>query len=214
MHMYSKRWQKVSQAALRWVYGGDPCGLKQLSANSLLIPSVSKHKKSALVRQVHSQSIPPGPWRWRTQESIHPGQIMTDPEKPIMWHFILGSFHSGIEQKKKKIFFISVDFLATENVCCKYFSKSNEPRCIGCLTAVWCRWPGKFKDTLLSFLENKHHKIDPLPLFMNRERKHLANLLETHLINKNSSQINTHFPLYSTHQDVKMKISQSGWISW
>lgn len=131
--------------------------------------------------------------------------IMPDSEKPIMWHFTLGSFHSGIEQRKN--FKKSVDFLATENVCCKYFSKSNEPRCIGCLTAVWCRWPGKFKDTLLSFLENKHHKIDPLPLFMNRERKHLANLLETHLIN-------THFPLYSTHQDFKMKISPSGWISW
>ena len=108
--------------------------LKQLFASSLLISSVSKLEKSALARQVHSQSTPPGPWRGRTQESIHPGQIMTDPEKPIMWHFTLGSFHSGIEQRKN--FQKSVDFLATENVCCKYFSKSSEPRCIGCLTAV------------------------------------------------------------------------------
>ena len=67
--------------------------------------------------------------------------------------------------------------------------------------------------THLSFLENKHHKIDLLPLFMNREMKHLANLLEIHLKNKNGSQRITHFPLYSTHQDFKMKIPQSGWIS-
>lgn len=47
---------------------------------------------------------------------------------------------------------------------------------------------------------------------MKRERRHLAKLLGTHLRNKNSSQKNAHLPLYSAHQDFKMKIFQSGWI--
>ena len=54
----------------------------------------------------------------------------------------------------------SVDLLATENICCEYFPKSNELKCIGCLATLSnVGGPGKFKDPLLPFLENKHHKF-------------------------------------------------------
>lgn len=112
-------------------------------------------------------------WGWKAQESTYLGQIMADLVKPIMWHFILVSFHLWIEQTKLKK---SVDFLITENICCINFSKSNGPRYIACLATlsnVSCLQ--KIKNTwhILLFLESK---VGLLCLLMTRERKPAAKL--------------------------------------
>ena len=157
----------MSQAALRRMYGGDPRLPFWLDWSSYL-PTASWFPLPLSMRSQH----------W-SGKSIHKVSLLGpgDGERKSLsilaksWQIqknqlcgISSLVLSIQELSREKNFKKSVDFLVTENVCCKYFSKSNEPRCIGCLTAVWCRWPGKFKDTLLSFLENKHHKIDPLSL--------------------------------------------------